>query len=136
MNAKLSTLNQSFGYKTVIVEDGHPVTRCFFRFLAGAWHDVKAPHDFGHTEAEVLEVIEHELNFGSGLSGLGSGEERIAELIIFGCCCARCASRPELKAAARAMAAQGFNVSHGYWPEHVAAENARLESEMCGAAPA
>jgi hypothetical protein len=117
-------LDPRFGYKIFRGSKEH----CFFRFLDNAWHDVLAEHDFGHSEAEVMEVIGHELGVNTG-----PAERQLrptTELIIFGCCCAICDKDPALKAAARELAGQGFKVSHGYWPEHSAAEDARLEREM------
>ena len=111
MNAELLRrvgLNPRFGYKTGTPRE----PRCFFRFLDGKWHDLRARHDFGYEPAAVLEILEHEM--------------KCAPLMIFACCCSVCTARPENKAALRELLAAGVppgEVSHGYWPEHEGAEN-------------
>ena len=104
-------LDTRFGYK--VRKDGGD--RCFFRFLNGAWHDVLAPHDVSYTAHSLQEILEHELRQG--------------QLVVFGCCCAHCASGAAgvaLRFKAAELAELGFCVSHGYWPEHAEAENRRL----------
>ena len=125
-------LNERFGYKT-----GSPSEpRCFFRFIRtldgdvkspgdhvpGKWHDVRAKRDFGYDAPAVIEILAHEMT--------------CSQLMIFACCCAQCAGQPENRIALKKLLAAGVSlgdVTSGYWPEHEAAENQRLEFEMSAA---
>jgi len=120
----MAGLDQRFGYKVFRLGK----ERCFFRFLAGAWHDVTAPRDFGYRADKVLEILQHELSVaGDGWRVTG------AELIVFGCCCHACAGEGRGQAAAMELVARGIpadRISHGFWPEHEPAELKYMERQL------
>ena len=115
-------LNWRFGYKTVSPTTGD---RCFFRFLDGKWHDVRAPHDFGYLAPQAIEILGNEMQGGN-------------VLMVFACCCTECTKNPQLKTALDQLLASGVpadDVTHGYWPEHTAAETKRFETELAQLMP-
>ena len=115
-------LNWRFGYKTISKETGE---RCFFRFLDGKWHDVRAPLDFGYLAPQAIEILCNEMAGGN-------------VLMVFACCCAECAKNPALKTALEQLTGSGVpadDVTHGYWPEHTDAETKRFEDGMARLMP-
>lgn len=101
-------LNWRFGYKIISAEAGPDAPRCFFRFLDGKWHDVRAKNDFGYRASQVLEILKHEMAAGH-------------VLMIFACCCGACQGNPLNADALQRLLTSGVksgDVSHGYWPQH------------------
>ena len=108
-------VDRRFGYKVHRAGE----LRRFFRWLDGAWYDVKELDGPRLSDGAVVEILQYEAITG--------------EVMLFGCCCQVCAGNARLQAALKDLVARGLPedaVSHGYWPEHTGPENDRIERQL------
>lgn len=113
-------LDHNLGFKVV-----HPAgDLCFFRWneAIGGWENI-GPQSISRgvkwIESDVISFIEQVAPHG--------------ELMAFACCCHECHKKPEVRQAAIDF----YNTtreaaSHGFWPECVDKEHARIEAELKG----
>jgi len=109
-------LDRRFGYK-IRYKDGRE--SAFFRFdpQDDCWKTLLTKAPMYLSDANVKTVLEYE------------AKRTNTNIIIFACCCTKC-STPEARTASAELFNKMITVSHGYWPDHEAAENERIEREM------